>query len=115
VIRLFIELYLDEDVDILIADLIRARGFSVLTTREAGNVHLGDDFQLAYAANQSRAIVAHNRLDFERLHNAYVALGQHHHGIIIGMRRPPHHRTQRLPTLLNQVTADEMDDQLRYI
>jgi hypothetical protein len=32
--RLFIELYLDEDVDVLIADLVRARGFRVTTTRE---------------------------------------------------------------------------------
>ena len=30
--RLFIEFYLDEDVSILVADLIRARGF-VITTR----------------------------------------------------------------------------------
>ena len=34
--RLFIEVYTDEDVDVLIADLLRARGFSVLTTRDAG-------------------------------------------------------------------------------
>jgi hypothetical protein len=34
--HLFIELYLDEDVDVLIADLLRARGFKATTTREAG-------------------------------------------------------------------------------
>ena len=33
--RLFIELYLDEDVDVLVADLVRARGFKVTTTQEA--------------------------------------------------------------------------------
>ena len=30
--RLFIALYLDEDVDVLIAQLLRARGFVVATT-----------------------------------------------------------------------------------
>ena len=35
-IRLFIELYLDEDVDVLIAQLMRARGFVVVTTQEVG-------------------------------------------------------------------------------
>ena len=30
---LFIELYLDEDVDVLVADLVRARGFDVVTRR----------------------------------------------------------------------------------
>ena len=36
--RLFIELYLDEDVDVLVADLLRARGFVATTTRDAGNL-----------------------------------------------------------------------------
>ena len=34
--RLFIELYLDEDVDVLVAGLTRARGFQTITTQEAG-------------------------------------------------------------------------------
>jgi len=41
--RLFIELYLDEDVDVLIADLIRARGFKSSTTQEAGQKGKQDD------------------------------------------------------------------------
>lgn len=32
----FIRLYLDEDVNVLIADLLKARGFDALTTRDAG-------------------------------------------------------------------------------
>jgi hypothetical protein len=36
--RLFIELYLDEDVDVFIADLVRARGFKAITTQEAGQI-----------------------------------------------------------------------------
>jgi hypothetical protein len=38
---LFMALYLDEDVDVLIADLIRARGFIVITTQEAGQAGYG--------------------------------------------------------------------------
>lgn len=40
--KLFAALYLDEDVDILIADLVRARGFSVMTTRDAGKLGAAD-------------------------------------------------------------------------
>ena len=36
--RFFIELYLDEDVDVLVADLLRARGFVATTTRDAGKL-----------------------------------------------------------------------------
>jgi hypothetical protein len=39
---LFIELYLDEDVDVLVADLVRARGFTVVTTQEGGNIGASD-------------------------------------------------------------------------
>ena len=35
---LFIELYLDEDVNVLVAALLRARGFTALTTREVGQL-----------------------------------------------------------------------------
>jgi len=46
--RLFVDLYLDEDVDVLIGDLVQARGFSVLTTRDAGNLHVEDEEQLRF-------------------------------------------------------------------
>ena len=45
--RLFIELYFDEDVDVLIAQLLRARGFVVITTQEAGQLRNSDAEQLA--------------------------------------------------------------------
>ncbi len=35
---LFIELYLDEDVDILVADILRGYGFVAETTRDAGQL-----------------------------------------------------------------------------
>jgi hypothetical protein len=50
---LFIDLYLDEDVDVLVADLIRARGFTVITTQEAGNIGGSDRQQLAAAISLS--------------------------------------------------------------
>jgi len=34
--RLFIELYLDEDVDVLVADLLRSPGFKVTTIAGVG-------------------------------------------------------------------------------
>lgn len=35
---LFIELYLDEDVDVLVANLLRAHGFGAITAVEAGQL-----------------------------------------------------------------------------
>ena len=74
--RLFIALYTDEDVDILVADLLRARGFDVLTTRDALRLHATDEEQLAFSATEGRALLTHNRADFEALHQAYKPQGR---------------------------------------
>jgi hypothetical protein len=113
--QLFIELYLDEDVDVLVADLIRARGFVALTTCEAGQLGRADSAQLVYAASQQKTLLTHNRVDFETLAQAYVATGQPHAGIIIAVRHDPYELMRRLLLILNQVTAGEMCNQLRYI
>jgi predicted nuclease of predicted toxin-antitoxin system len=113
--RLFIELYLDEDVDVLIADLVRARSFQAITTREAGQTGKDDVEQLAHAVGQQKTILTHNRSDFESLAQQYLAAGQTHYGIIIATRRSPYEIVRRLLAILNQVTADEMENQLRYI
>jgi hypothetical protein len=113
--RLFIELYFDEDVDVLVANLIRARGFAALTTRESGQLGRDDAAQLAYATDQQKTFVTHNRADFEALAQTYFATGQAHFGIIIAVRHDAYELTRRLLVILNQVTADEMHGQLRYI
>jgi hypothetical protein len=38
-----------------------------------------------------------------------------HYGIIFAVRRPPQEIARRLLVILNQVTADEMENQVRYI
>jgi predicted nuclease of predicted toxin-antitoxin system len=113
--RLFIELYLDEDVDVLIAQILRARGFVVVTTQEAGQLHNNDAEQLAYAVRQHKTLLTHNRVDFEALAQTYFAAGQSHDGIILAFRRPPREIARRLLRLLNAVTAEEMQNQVRYI
>lgn len=113
--QLFVALYLDEDVDILIATLLRARGFSVTTTLEANNIGADDSSQLEFAAAHGRAMVTHNRLHFEQLATDHFSVGKNHGGVIIAVRRPPHEIAKRLLAVINQNTADEMINQLIYI
>jgi predicted nuclease of predicted toxin-antitoxin system len=112
---LFICLYLDEDVNVLVADLLRARGFDAITARDAGQLRLMDAEQFAYAISQTRALVTHNRTDFEKLVQSYFDSGQMHYGVIFAVRRPPQEIAQRLLAILNQVTSEEMQNQVRYI
>jgi|SRR6185436_16264548 len=113
--RLFIELYLDEDVDVLIADLLRARGFKATTTQEAGQLGNGDEEQLPYAVSKEMTLFTHNRNDFEEIAEEYFAASKGHKGIIIGVRRQPYEIARRLLATLNNVTADEMKNQVRYV
>ena len=113
--RLFIELYLDEDVSVLIADLLRARGFSALTTQEAGQLGGSDAEQLEFATSHRKALLTHHRADFEALARQHFSSGQTHYGIIIAVRHSPHEIMRRLLVILNQVTADELENQVRYI
>jgi Domain of unknown function (DUF5615) len=113
--RLFIELYLDEDVSVLVKKLVEARGFAATTALDQGRLGKTDVEQLAFAVSCQRTLLTHNRIDFEALFKQYLAAAQTHYGIIIAVRHPPHEIVRRLLTILNQVTADEMENQLRYI
>ena len=113
--EIFIKLYLDEDVHVLIADLIRAKCFDVITARDVGLLEKTDEEQLAYAVSQDRTIVTHNQVDFEALAQHYFDSEKTHAGIILAFRNTPQEITRRLLIILNNVMAEEMRDRIRYI
>jgi hypothetical protein len=113
--RLFIELYLDEDVSVLAATLIRARGFVATTTVGEGQLGSADAAQLAYAFAHQRTLLTHNRADFDALAQTYYAAGKTHYGIIIARRYSVYELVRRILVMLNQVSADEIRNQVRYI
>ncbi|HEX5506375.1 MAG TPA: DUF5615 family PIN-like protein [Thermomicrobiales bacterium] len=113
--RLFIAVYLDEDVPVLVAHLLRAQQYEAMTTVEVGRRGKSDAEQLAFAAEHGYALLTHNRPDFEALAREYLATGRTHAGIIVAVRRPAYELVRRLDTILNQFTADEFREQVRYI
>jgi Domain of unknown function (DUF5615) len=113
--RLFVELYLGEDVSVLVAELLRSHGFDALTAREADQLGKSDEEQLAYAVSQSRAVLNHNRTDFEGLAQQYFATERMHYGIILATRRSPYEIMRRLLIIINNLIADEIQNQLLYI
>ena len=79
---LFIELHLDEDVDVVIADLLRARGFVARTTQEENRVGATDEQQLEHATEQGKTFLTHDRVHFEALIQRWFqeGRGSHHRG-----------------------------------
>jgi hypothetical protein len=113
--RLFIELYLDEDVNVLVAKLLQGRGFSATTTRAEGQLQNSDAEQLAFAVSEQKTFLTHNRADYDALAEKYLEEGKTHYGIILAVRHPPYELVRRLMRILNNLTADEMENQIRYI
>ncbi len=113
--KLFATFYLDEDVSVLVATLLRARGFDVVTARDEKMLAQEDIDHLTRAVTLERCVFTHNRVHFENLHREYIVNGKSHFGIIIGSQRGPYELARRLAVLLNVMTADEIENQLLYI
>ena len=113
--NLFASVYLDEDVNPLIAMLLGAHGFSATTARAIGTLSTADEAQLKTACRLQSCFLTHNRVDFEQIHTQYVESGRTHFGIVIAQRRRPHEVTDRLLHLLNTLTADEIKGLLFYV
>jgi predicted nuclease of predicted toxin-antitoxin system len=112
---LYGRLYLDQDVPVQLAGMLRAQGVDVLTTLEAGALGQEDPDQLATAVAADRAMVTHNRLDFEYLHEVYLQEGRFHAGIIIAVQRRYLGVTRdRLVDLLNRFDRDQLRNGLFY-
>ncbi|NJL21388.1 MAG: DUF5615 family PIN-like protein [Leptolyngbyaceae cyanobacterium SM1_3_5] len=114
-IDIFIHAYLDEDVDVLVASLLRSRGFEATTAQQAGQLGKTDVEQLEYAVSQRAAIPTHNRTDFENLAKEYFEQERMHYGIIVAVRNPYQEVVRRLLAILNSTTADEMENQILYV
>jgi hypothetical protein len=113
---LYIHLYFDEDVSADIVDNLRTRGFDVVSARDVEMLQKDDEEQMQYAAAQHRAIVTHNRVHFESQHRKFLEAGTNHYGIIIAKRRQKDTEVViKLLALLDKVTAEEMENQLRYV
>lgn len=112
---LFAKVYVDEDVDVLVATLLLAQGLDATTTRKQGMLGKLDSEQLAYAASVERCLLTHNRVDFERLHLQYIADDRQHLGIIVAPKKSAYEIVQRVSILLDTLTADEIANQLLYV
>src|ERR1022692_1941995 len=62
---------------------LRARGFDVLTSFDAGMNGQSDDSQLGFAASHGRLLLTANARDFAQLHRDWLNQGRRHSGIML--------------------------------
>ncbi|HLJ97839.1 MAG TPA: DUF5615 family PIN-like protein [Gemmataceae bacterium] len=82
-----LRVYLDENVDVLLASLLLVHGFHCLTTAGVGHLRWDDETQLWYAFQESRILIMHNRVDLENLAVRRWAQQKDHAGIVLAIRR----------------------------
>jgi hypothetical protein len=112
---LFIRLYLDEDVHKRVAAALRLRRFDAVSAHEARRWGLTDEAQLAQAAAEGRTLFTFNTSDYVRLHFDWLQHDRPHAGIIVSDQLPIGETIHRLLNLLNRMTADEMQNEIRWL
>jgi len=109
-------LYLDQDVRIQLGGMLRSNFVDAVTTLEAGRLGADDQDQLSFAASSDRAILTHNRLDFEDLHERWLAIHEPHAGILIAVQRRDLTITLgRILELLNRLDRDQIRNGIFYV
>lgn len=110
-----ITLYLDEDIRVLLADILRQRGYDAIHVLEANRDGLTDSEQLSYAVSQKRTILTHNIRDFLLLDQQYQAEGKAHYGIIVSDQVSLSELLRRILKCLNQYTTEEAYNQVIWL
>jgi len=97
-----LRVYLDEDVDVLLTQLLGARGFDCIAASHVGHLAWSDEQHLAWAQSEARVLITHNRLDFENQARQWWQAQRDHAGVILAMRRATSYELfRRLLSVLN--------------
>lgn len=95
---------------------LRARGFDVLTTLEAGLGGRPDEESREYAASQGYVLYTCNVGDFFELHAAWLRAGRSHAGLILCRQQYSiGEQWRRLLKLIAACSAEEMTNQVEFL
>ena len=113
-------IYLDEQMDTGITEILVGYGHDAIHTYDVGNRGASDSQQLLFASNAERVLVTLNREDFEELHRWWLALytwgimGRHHSGILTTWGDIPTVEWARLIDGFFQHSQDMTNRMMRY-
>ena len=110
-----ITLLLDEDVRVLLAEILRQRGYDVVHVLEVGRGGKSDPEQLLSAVSQKRVILSHNIRDYRLLHQQSQEAGEQHSGIIVSDQLPLRELLRRTLRCLNRLTAEGAENKVVWL
>ena len=110
-----ISLYLDEDVRVLLAEVLRNRGYDACHVLEIGRTGKSDSEQLVYAVRHKMAILTHNVRDYIILSKSYAEQRKKHFGIIVSEQIPFNELLRRTLKFLSSNTRDSIRNRLIWL
>lgn len=110
-----ISLYLDEDVRVLLAEVLRSRGYKVSHVLEIGRTGKSDSEQLVYAVSHKMAILTHNISDFTKLSKSYSLERKKHFGIIVSGQIPFSELLRRTLKFLSSNTTESIKNRVVWL
>ena len=110
-----ISLYLDEDVRVLLAEVLRSRGYKARHTLEVNRGGKSDEEQLAYAVKNGMCILTHNIKDFILLSKTYEKHAKEHFGIVVSAQLPFGELLKRTLKFLSVNSKDSVKNTLIWM
>ncbi len=110
-----ISLLLDEDVRLVLAEILRGRGYDVVHVLEIGRAGKSDPDQLAFAVRQERTILTHNVRDYRLLDQTYREQEKVHWGIIVSDQLPLKELVSRTLRCLSRYTKEDAKNSLLWL
>ena len=110
-----IRLFIDEDVWLGLAAALRERGFDAIHVYEVARDSLNDREQIAFAVQQQRAILTHNKRHYIPFVAEYYWAGKVHHGILVIAQLPRGELLRRVETFLQQHQANQVKNQIWFL
>ena len=110
-----LKIYLNENLSWKIAKVLREYGYDVVSSYEVGMNAEDDEVQFDFAVSEERAVLTNNFGDFVRVYQEYASSGKDHYGIIFTTKCTLAVMIKRLRRLLENVTAENMKNQIRWL
>jgi hypothetical protein len=111
-----LRIYIDENVDVRVAEGLRRRGFQATSAQEEGKLGVVDSAHFAHAAKLKAAIFTHDH-HFVEIALEKTAQGEKHHGVIfVEMHRLGLGECIKRLALCSEVlSADEMMNRVEFL
>jgi predicted nuclease of predicted toxin-antitoxin system len=109
------KLLLDEHIWAYLATLLREQGFDVVHVNEVNLDATPDEKILRFATGEHRAVVTFNVRDYIPLAVQYYEDGKEHYGVVVSKEISHGELKRRVTTLLENVTAEELMNAVRFL